>query len=86
MRARAIYDEWGTIALAWLVVGYIIIIVLSVLMEASRCAVGLSAFGADLPNDDGATSPARKDLKPPSSLREGKPRESFVGQNMTAML
>jgi len=97
-RARAIYDEWGTIALAWLVVGYIIIIILSILMEASRCAMGLAAFGADEPHDD-----AKKPLRPadaaavrpeaapapsgaPPGLRQGKPRESFVGQNVSALL
>jgi len=52
VRGKEIYDDWGTIALAWIIVGYITIIVMVILAEATRAAMGLAAFGAEGSDSD----------------------------------
>lgn len=62
-RLRRVYDEWGTIALAWLVIGYFTIIVFSIIAEATRCALGFAAFGADAPEAAQGSQNATPDAK-----------------------
>ena len=71
--------DWLSSLLAWLLVSYMTLMLLVVLAEATRAAMGLAAFGAEPP------WPQPDDKEAPPDRRYGR-SESFVGQQHSTML